>query len=165
LKRHQPQTQEVAVRTPISRVFLIVAVLVGALLFAERSAAQDSTPLRSEADYVDPRLLNSDPDSYVGRNIYIQGNALTVEQEDDYTWVQVLAEVRDGETTESVIVYLEPPVKTLLSDECYRFFGTMTGTVTMTLRLTGAEVEVPMLDGYAYAPSEPGEYFGCAPPI
>lgn len=119
--------------------------------------------LQSDSKYVDPRLLTSDPESYLGQNVYIQGKALTVEQETGYTWVQVLAEVRNDSSTESIIAFITPPEKSLLSNDCYKFYGYVDDPTIMTLRLTGAEVNVPTIEVYAHAKKVDAD-FGCADP-
>lgn len=136
-------------------------------------------PNSSAAQYVDPRLLVADPKTYVGQNIVIQGKALNVEQRaavaggffttarPAYTWVQVLAQIRgkDSFTTESVVVELIPPDRTFLKDECYRLYGIVRGTQTVRLLLTGAEREVPVIEGYAHERVAAGpSNFGCQNP-
>lgn len=137
------------------------------------------TPDRAAAQYVDPRLLVSDPKAFVGQNIYVQGKALNVEQRAAvagglfttaraaYTWIQVLAQIRgkDSFTNESVVVELVPPDKTFLKDECYRVYGIVRGTQTVRLLLTGAEREVPVIEGYAHERVAAGQYnLGCVNP-
>jgi hypothetical protein len=120
--------------------------------------------LEAEARYLDPRRLAAGPESYVGQNIFLQGSANNVGQEDDYTWVQLLAEVRDRSITESIVVILVPPDPEVLREECYRFFGIVAGTTSTTVVLTGAEREEARVDAYAAEPSERDEFSGCEAP-
>lgn len=106
--------------------------------------------LAQSAEYFDPRLLASNANGHIGENIFLAGSAQTVEQQSDYTWVHVQAEVRDRPITESVVVELRPPEPDLLSEECYRFFGYITGTTETTIVLTGATNEQPLVEAYAF---------------
>jgi hypothetical protein len=135
-------------------------------------------PSKAAAVYVDPRQLTSDPQSYVGKNIILQGEALNVTQNQEdkgglftsphpaYTWVNLMAQVRGKNgTTESIAVQITPPSKTLLSEECYRIYGVVVGTEKVTRTLTGAENEVPEVNGYAVESAPQGAYgIGCAAP-
>ena len=107
-------------------------------------------PSRSGATTIDPRRLAADPRSFVGQNVVLRGEALTVTQESDYTWVQVMAQVPGRPAvTESIVVELVPRNPNVLRSECYAFYGVVRGTETVTRTLTGASNEVPVVTGYA----------------
>jgi hypothetical protein len=93
--------------------------------------------------------------------VYLQGEALNVGQEDNYSWVKLLAQVRDRSITESIVVELVPSDPDVLKAECYRFFGLVSGTTETTLVLTGRKNDQPQVNAYAYEPSERGESYGC----
>jgi len=121
----------------------------------------------------------SDPRSFIGRNIYLQGKSLTVEQRPAesgglfstarpaYTWVQLLAQIRGKSTfqNESIVVEVVPADRSMLKDECYRIYGVVAGVQKVRLLLTGAEREVPVVTGYAFEKARAGDYdIGCANP-
>jgi hypothetical protein len=122
-------------------------------------------PPAASARLIDPRELAADPTAFIGRNVILQGRALNVTQHDDYTWVQVLALVPGRSTDESIVVEMRPKQPRLLRDECYRVYGVVVGTQTVTRLLTGATNVVPLVYGYAFEPA-PRDRFGisCAPP-
>jgi hypothetical protein len=119
--------------------------------------------LADESIYFDPRLLTSNAEGHVGENIYVQGEAQSVEQQDDYTWISVLAEVRNRPVTEPVVVKLRPPEPDLLSAECYRFYGVVAGATETRIVLTGVTDARPLVEAYAAEPS-PRESSSCKPP-
>lgn len=122
-------------------------------------------PSKAGARYVDPRELTADPKSFVGQNIFLQGETLTVEHRDTYSWIQIQARVRGRSIDESIVVRFEPKEPKILSQECYRIYGIVAGTEEMQLKLTGAINEVPLVRGYAWEPAPRGEYgIGCAGP-
>ncbi len=122
-------------------------------------------PGKASARYVDPRELTADPKSFVGQNIFLQGQTLTVDDRGTYSWVQVQARVRGRTIVEPVVVTFEPKEPKILSQECYRFYGVVAGTEKVTIILTGAANEVPLVRGYAWEPAPSGEYgIGCASP-
>jgi hypothetical protein len=120
--------------------------------------------LQAEADYLDPRLLTSNAEGHVGENIFVQGYAQSVEQSGEYTWIHLLAKVRDRPVEESAVVELRPPEPNLLSDECYRFFGIVGGTTETKIVLTGATNTAPLIEAYAYEPSERSGESSCEAP-
>lgn len=136
-------------------------------------------PDKGVAQYLDPRELVADPRSFIGRNIYLQGKSLTVEQRPAqsgglfstarpaYTWVQLLAQSRGKSTfqNESIVVEVVPADRSLLKDECYRIYGLVAGVQKVRLILTGAERDVPVVTGYAFEKARAGDYdIGCANP-
>lgn len=137
---------------------------------ARREAAVAAQRQRAAAATVlDVRRLVSDPKAYVGQDIVVQGKALTVTHHASYTWVQVLAAAPGrAATTESVVVEFRPRQPDILRDECYRMWGQVKGTQTVTRVLTGARNEVPVLDGFQYqsAPARTlgGQIIGCDAP-
>ncbi len=122
-------------------------------------------PGKTSSHYVDQRELASDPKSFLGQNILLQGQTLTVEHRDTYSWIQVQARVRGRGVVETVVVRFEPKEPKILSRECYRFYGIVAGTEDTQLKFTGAINEVPLVRGYAWEPAPDGEYgIGCAAP-
>jgi hypothetical protein len=129
------------------------------------AATPTPAPTRDGAVYIDPRLIVSDPNAYKGRNVLLQGKALNVDQKSDYTWINVLAEVRDRDTNESMVVEFRPKRSNVLSEECYRFYGVVEGTRKVRIVLTGAEKEIPLVRGYDLEDAPRGKSgFGCAAP-
>lgn len=120
----------------------------------------------TEAVYLDPRLLISDPEGHIGEFIYVNGTAVGVEQYADFTWVNVVPEVRGQGTLvdQSIVVELRPPAKDLLSYECYRFTGTVGGTREAQVQITGAIILVPYLESSQYEPIPANELLGCQSP-
>ena len=127
-------------------------------------------PNKKNAVYLDPRLLTNDAESYVGKMIYLQGEALNVftYSRDDgtpYTWINLLAGVRGKSVTESITVTFEPKQPKILSDECYRIYGFVAGTTTVENLLTGATHENPLVEAFAWEKSAAGSYgIGCKAP-
>jgi hypothetical protein len=113
---------------------------------------------------LDPRLLASDPQRYVGANFYLQGQASTVSQENGYTWVQLLAHP-PGKLyiTESIVFEVSPPI-TMVRENCYRIYGVGQGTQKVTRTLTGASNSVPLVRGYMVQTSLDDGLSGCLPP-
>lgn len=128
-------------------------------------------PSKAQARYVDPRVLVADANQHIGENVWVQGRALSVTHHDEerglfgttpsQSWVQVLAQVQGKSTTESIVVRLFPRDSKVLSDECYRFYATVTGTETVTRTLTGASNEVPSLRGYAWEKTPSTRFGSC----
>jgi hypothetical protein len=128
-------------------------------------------PSRAQARYIDPRVLVSDAKQHVGENVWLQGRALTVSHNDEqrglfsttpaHSWIQLMAQVEGRTTTESIVVRLYPKDSKVLGDECYRVFGIVTGTETVTRTLTGASNDVPTVRGYAWEKA-PSARIGCA---
>jgi hypothetical protein len=132
---------------------------------AETFAVSVRPPKKEEARVLDPRELVGDPKAFVGRNIILQGNALNVDQNADYTWINLQAVVPGRTTTESIVVEMRPKVPQILKDECYRLYGIVEGTQTVRRLLTGATNEVPLVRGYTYEKSPVGRSgIGCAGP-
>jgi hypothetical protein len=127
----------------------------------EPTAAPTATPeptktpaeLADEAKYFDPQLLTSNAEGHIGENIFVQGEAQSVEQQGDYTWISIFAGVRDRPITESVVVELRPPEPDLLSAECDRFYAVIAGKTEARLVLTGATDDRPLVKAYAFEPS------------
>jgi hypothetical protein len=129
-------------------------------------------PSKANAVAIDPRRLVSDPMTYIGANVKLSGNALTVTQNPAttglnaspaYTWVQLMAEVAGKNSTESIVIEFQPPNRSLLRDECIRVYGVVAGTETVTRTLTGAQNTVPVLRGYALDQGSAGPYgIGCS---
>ena len=144
----------------------------GIRVFERESEARDliveRTPIdvrKAQAKVVDPRLLVSDPNSFKGQAVILQGKALNVDQKSDHTWVQVMAQVPGRSTTESIVVEMRPRVSGLLSDECYRFYGVVQGTTKVRLILTGVSNDVPLVYGFAAESSPRGRLdIGCTAP-
>lgn len=126
---------------------------------------REAPPDKSAADLVDPRRLVAEPNAFRGKNIVLQGQALTVTQQADYTWVQLMAQPTGRETTESVVAEVRPKNVQILKDDCYRVYGVGSGTQNVNLTLTGASREVPLIRAYAVegAPAGP-RGIGCNPP-
>jgi hypothetical protein len=122
-------------------------------------------PSKGAARVVDPRLLAANPSSYNGANLIVQGEALTVVQHGDYTWVQVLARI-PGKSydAESVVVELRPAVPSFLPGECYAFYAVGAGTQRVERTLTGTASEVPLLRGYHYYSSVASSAGTCGAP-
>lgn len=133
-------------------------------LRAPRPSAAEVQEIRNTAAYVDPRLLTSNPSAYQGTPLYVQGLALNVEQHDSHTWVNLNAGVRGNDSTESIVVRLYPAAPSLLSEECYRFYGVGNGTTRVIRTFTGAEMDVPEVQAFARDPSEPRQFYGCEAP-
>lgn len=122
------------------------------------------TPTKESAIYLDPRELVGDPKSFVGRNIWVQGKALNVNQQEAYTWIQLTAGVRDRPgSSENLVVEIFPKAPTILKDECYRLYGVVAGTQPVTRTLTGAKNEAAYIRGYAWEPA-PRTSFSCELP-
>jgi hypothetical protein len=160
-------------------IVVVVALIVGAALLYEGFARSSRNPggtassqptrvdpmNRTFAQVIDPRRLASDPDSFKGRNIIIQGKAQTVTQHSDYTWVQVMAQVPERNTAESIVVEVRPKDPNLIREECYRFYGMGGGTQTVTRQLTGAENKAALINGYWTEEAPRGRSnIGCADP-
>lgn len=119
-------------------------------------------PNKSQATYLDPRILAAEPKAHVGEHVYLQGKTLTVDQNSDYTWVQIMAQVKDKDyVTESVIVEMRPKQTKLLRSECYRIYGIVKGTTKVTRTATGAENEVPLVYGYEFEAAPVNQYGSC----
>jgi hypothetical protein len=119
-------------------------------------------PSKATAVALDPRKLAADPNAYVGENIWLQGTALNVTQNDTYTWVQLLAQVPSHPfATESIVVEFHPRDSRILSDDCYRMYGVAQGTQSVTRTLTGASNNVAVISGYAMETLLRGTYGGC----
>jgi hypothetical protein len=147
-------------------VLVIVAALLGDSTDETTTSSTGSTPPdRAAAQPIDPRVLVADPQAVKGQNIILQGQALNVDQRDNYTWVQLMAQVPERGVTESIVVEVRPKDATLLSQECYRVYGVVEGTQKVRRTLTGATDEVPLVRGYATesAPRGPSN-IGCAAP-
>lgn len=124
-----------------------------------------SPPPWSEARAIDPRYLAANPDGYKGANLLVQGQALGVEQRNGYTWVQLLARIPGKESgDESIVVELHPTNPQLLKGECYRLYGVGAGTQRVTRTLTGAQTDVPLLNGYGWMQSPVSSYGACSAP-
>jgi hypothetical protein len=108
-----------------------------------------------EAKNIDPRLLASDPSTYKGEHLKLQGEAVNVEQSRGYTWISFSASTTSG-GTESVVVHLFPPDKKLLKDEYYCVYGLGGGTTDVVLQLTGAEQKRPLVNAYKITKSRRG---------
>src|SRR5437016_4422230 len=96
------------------------------------SAVSTRTPDKSSAQVIDPRLLASDPNGQRGKNVILQGKSLTATQQPDYTWMQLMAQIPERSTTESVIIEVRPKNAALLKDECYRVYAVAAGTQDVT---------------------------------
>lgn len=122
-------------------------------------------PNKSQATYLDPRILAAEPKTHVGEHIYVQGKTLTVDQNNDYTWVQIMAQVTDKDyVTESIIVEMRPKQTKLLRSECYRIYGIVKGTTKVKRTATGAENEVPLVYGYEFEAAPVNQYGSCVNP-
>ena len=119
-------------------------------------------PIRADARNLDPRQLLADPKAYLGVNLSFQGKTLNVQQQDSFTWVQLLAQVPGRSTTESIVFEFRPKVPELLKDDCYRMYGVVAGTQEVTRTLTGAKETVPYLNGYLWERISPDRFgIGC----
>jgi hypothetical protein len=122
-------------------------------------------PSKAQAAYLDPRILAAEPKAHIGESIYLQGKTLTVDQNNDHTWVQILAQVSGKDSVyESIVVEMRPKQTRLLRAECYRIYGIVKGTTKVTRTATGAENEVPLVSGYDFEAVPAGQYGGCANP-
>jgi hypothetical protein len=125
----------------------------------------DPSTSKRQAKIVDPRRLVAEPDAHKGQNMIIQGKALNVTQNADYTWVNVQAQVPEKSTTESVVVEIRPKNPQVLKDECYRFYGMGGGSQKVTRLLTGAENSVAFINAYLVESAPSGKSgYGCADP-
>lgn len=158
------------------KLLLGLLLLIPVWYFAIRPAARgaldvlDATPTptaqppaRADAVAVDPRRLAAEPGAFVGQNVWLYGRALNVEQRDDYTWLQIMAQVADRTVTEFVVVEVSPKNTTILKDECYRVYGVGAGTQDVTRTLTGASGKAPLVRAYAVEPVA-RTVSGCAAP-
>ena len=129
-------------------------------------AASNRQPTRAkaQAEWIDPRRLAARPSTYHDHNIALFGKALTADQHPDHTRVQLMAQPPGGNVTELVVVELRPKAEALRPGECYALFGVGIGTQQVTGSLTSVEIEVPLVEGYAWEPSPPGPRgIDCAP--
>lgn len=135
-------------------VFFLILVILAVAGNQERGMTTPPRPtisvktLKLTAQEVDPRLLVSNPNGYDGKALQITGTALNVDQQDGYTWVNVIP--AGSGVGNNVVVELRPPVPSLLSQECYTFYGVGAGTTKVTRTLTGATNDVPLVQGQAY---------------
>lgn len=116
------------------------------------------------AKVLDPRQLVSDPKAFLDQAVILQGKALTVTQNSDYTWVQLMAVVPGRTTTESIVIEFRPKDAALLKDECYRVTGIVAGTQKVTRTLTGATNEVPVVNGLRWQTSLRDRFGSCVAP-
>jgi len=117
-------------------------------------------PRKSAATTVDPRRVASDPYTFKGQNVVIAGLANNVEPNGDYTRVQLMAQVPGVSNAPSldIVVILRPKHSDVLSSECYRVYGVMSGTSSVRNLLTGAERQVATMAAYAVEPGRRGGY-------
>ena len=100
-----------------------------------------------------------------GRNVILQGKALNVEQHRAYAWINLLAQAPERNTTEGIAVEIRPKNAQILSDECYRIYGTVEATQEVRRTFTGACATVPLVRSYLQENAPAGRSgFGCAPP-
>jgi hypothetical protein len=115
---------------------------------AARTAAEQragtATPASATAEVLDPRRIAADLQTYAGHNVQVQGRAVNVRQQANYTWLQLSAQAPRPASPEPIVVELRPKAPDVLRDECYRIFGTVAGT-----RSEGA----PLIRAYAYEPT------------
>jgi hypothetical protein len=117
------------------------------------------------AQALDPRKLVADPKSYRGTNIELIGKALTVAQHDEYTWVQLMAQTPgDAYTTESVVLEFRPRAVSgdVLDQDCYKVYGTVGESQTVTRALTGASQDVPTVTVYRFESATKNQYGQCS---
>jgi hypothetical protein len=137
------------------------------------SASSTPRPDPAQARYVDPRQLAANPESFSGQNIVLEGKSLNVTQNQastgllggtqDYTWMQVMAIVKDRNTTESVVVEFYPRQTSIIKDECYRVFGIAQGSTKVRRTLTGAEDSAPLIRGYMWTQGSTDRFGSCIP--
>lgn len=126
-------------------------------------------PDKADAQYIDPRLLGSDPDAHEGELVLVQGLAGNIEQHDDYTWVYFVAQSRTTSAGEDMVVELRPKDGELLTGTCYRFYGVASGTQEAENLDTGNGIELPFVKAFAVEES-PGDgldgmgYYQCDAP-
>jgi hypothetical protein len=144
-----------------------------------RTPVPTKTPdeLKREAEYLDPRLLESDPAGRAGANVVLAGEARVVQQAVDYTWVYLDAGVRDRPLTQPIVITLRPPDRDLLSSECYRFYGITAGetdadfdeadaighepSISIGFTIEFGDGERPLVEAYAVEPSEREDSGNC----
>jgi hypothetical protein len=119
----------------------------------------------ASAEAVDPRRLAADPNAYRGKNLVPECRALTVQQQADFTWVHLDADVYGVRATEHVIVRVRPKNSDILRGNCYEVHGVGAGTETATRALTGVAATMPLVESYAIRPgrSDSRQTF-CGPP-
>ncbi len=70
----------------IAAVFMVLVLAISACAdLPATGGANASPPDKAQSAYLDPRELAADPKQFVGRNIYLQGETLTVDQKNNYT--------------------------------------------------------------------------------
>ncbi len=121
------------------------------------------TPDYTAARYIDPRAIASDPARYRGVNLWLQGQALSVEQHDSGTWVQIMAQPVGSTATESIVVTFDGKATDLIKGKCYQIYAVGDGTSDVTRTLTGATNTVAAVRAYRYG-SAPATTYGCAAP-
>lgn len=160
-------------RSPLAMALIIGLLLCVGIVALPKSGANTATPGAaataqptpdySAARYVDPRALASDPASYRGVNLWLQGQALGVEQHASGTWVQLMAQPTGKATTESIVVTFDGKAHDLIKGQCYQIYAIGDGTTEVTRTLTGATNTVPAVRAYRYG-STPSTTYGCAAP-
>jgi hypothetical protein len=128
------------------------------------TAVPTAPPNRAQAAYLDPRELAADPRAFIGKNIILSGKALNVAVSKnrvggEYTWVQLMAQVRNRNSTESIVIHFTPKDPKFLKDECYVVYGIVQGTEEVTRALTGAKNTDPQVSGYLWE-RQPSDRFG-----
>jgi hypothetical protein len=114
------------------------------------TATPDSAFRRKAAHAADPRQITADPKTWQGSNVVLWGRALTVNQQDDYTWVQFMAEVAGRPfVDEPIALVVRPRTTGILTDDCYIAYGIVGDTQSVTRLLTGASNDIPAVDVYA----------------
>jgi hypothetical protein len=158
-------------------VFIVIGMLVnGVNALKGTDTREASTPTvvvpvatptpentKANAEYMDPRQIAADAKGQTGKNVWLQGRALNVDQKGDYTWVQLEAEEAGRPTTEYIVVEVRPKDSSILKEECYRFYGVVGGTQKVTRTFTGATNDAPFVKAYATESAPRASSIGCAP--
>lgn len=123
-----------------------------AVVGAGRATPTTAAPQATLADPVDPRRLAADPAAYRGKNLVLEGRAMTVRQDADFTWIHLNADVLGVQANEDVVVRVRPKNADVLRGNCYEVRGLGAGTETATRALTGAPAVMPLIEAYAIRP-------------
>ncbi len=117
------------------------------------TATTDVATSRRAAKEADPRDIAADPNGLRGANVVLWGKALNVEQDADYTWVYLMAEVfARPDADQPIVLIIRPRRSSIVSDDWYIAYGIVSGTQSVKRLLTGASNDVASLDVYALDP-------------
>jgi hypothetical protein len=139
--------------------YLIMAWAGGAAT-RPAQAIKPSQMDRARAVAIDPRLLVANPRAYVGQNVLLQGQTLTVTHERAFSWVQLQATMPGRFDLENIAVEFYPPDTSIQKGECVTVYAVMAGVQPIRYLMTGAEHDAPVVRGYEVA-RKPATLLGC----